>query len=232
MNKTPHGFAVIINNYKFTSANSDKLLPNSRGTWGDKQNLCATWRYLHYNVHTLENLTASEITHDLTQIASLSHENYDSFVCCILSHGDHNGVYGTDGELVKISDIASLFKCTPTLAGKPKLFFIHSYCGYVATKDTVVTGNVDPYHFLPDETDSFFGCAISMSWRSRSKYISTFREVIKRYATHEHLLNLLTIINYKVLESNTILNDQESCKHCPASVTPLHKEVWFFKNQM
>ena len=135
MNKTPHGIAVIINNFKFHTS------PYRRGSQVDEDNLRVTWEYLQYDVLILRNLTASELTRQLMEIALKSHEKYDSFVCCILSHGSSDdGVYGVDSKTVKIIDIACLFKAhfCPTLAGKPKLFFIQSERGNDEDKGTVV----------------------------------------------------------------------------------------------
>jgi len=125
MTRRPHGIAVIINNYMFHSVNN-KILPNRRGSQIDEENLCKTWKYLNYEVHILRNLSAADFTKELMKIALQNHENYDSFVCCILSHGYLEGVYGTDCKPVSIADLANIFKGSycPSLAGKPKLFFI------------------------------------------------------------------------------------------------------------
>jgi len=122
----PHGIAVI-NNYEFftTDANNDAL-PNRRGSQVDEENFRVTWQCLQYDVRILRNLTASELTRQLMQIALQSHENYNSIVCRILSHGYLNVVCGTDDQPVKIYDIANPFKgrfCfCPALYNKPQLF--------------------------------------------------------------------------------------------------------------
>jgi len=111
MIKNPHGIAVIINNYKFSSTSASKeVLPNRRGSLVDEDNLLVTLTFLNYKVCVLRNLTAQDITHKLMPIALESHKNYDSFVCCVLSHGYCGGVYGADGEEITISDIAQIFK--------------------------------------------------------------------------------------------------------------------------
>lgn len=238
MSKAPHGIAVIISNYEFyPNTSASKLLPNIRGTKKDIGNLYAIWKHLQYDVRVLRNLTASELKCQLREVALQSHENYDSFVCCILSHGYLDGVYGTDGELVKINDIAGLFKCDCTLYDKPKLFFIYTCCEHLASNGTTVAaskyeagGNIkNPSHSLPNEADFFFNCCINTSWKSRSKYISIFNEVVTRYATREHLLNLLAIIDYKMHETFTV-NGHQLLYHTTVDVTPLHQEVWFFKS--
>ena len=231
MNRSPHGIAVIITNCKFHSATpTTKLLPNIRGTKSDIKNLYATWKHLGYDVHVLSNLTASELILHLKPIASANHDNYDSFVCCILSYGCQDSVYGSDSEIVKICDIAALFKSNPTLIDKPKLFFTYTYR---ASKEPVaaVAPTCEPARncCLPIETDFVF-CSINMSWRSRSKCISVFHEVAKKYATQEQLLFLLRIINYKLFETNNHQDcEQAYCDCCPAfCFTSLCKEVWFF----
>ncbi len=55
----------------------------------------------------------------------------DCFVCCILSHGEKEGVCGTDGALISVDEIREPFNgynCQ-RLAGKPKLFFIQACRG-------------------------------------------------------------------------------------------------------
>ncbi len=58
-------------------------------------------------------------------VAGEDHSDADCFVCVILSHGEEGYVYGTNGR-VSIDSIIKNFKgdASPSLAGKPKLFFI------------------------------------------------------------------------------------------------------------
>lgn len=59
------------------------------------------------------------------------HSDIDCLVCCVLSHGKEDGVYGVDGVAVPIKQLTQPFdgtKC-PSLAGKPKLFFIQACQG-------------------------------------------------------------------------------------------------------
>lgn len=55
----------------------------------------------------------------------------DCFVCCVLTHGNEQGMYGSDDKILTIGDILSPFsgdRC-PALAGKPKVFFIQACRG-------------------------------------------------------------------------------------------------------
>ena len=239
MSKTPHGIAVVINNFEFHSTvPGEDPLPERRGSQVDEENLRVTWEYLRYDVRILRNLTASELTRQLMQIALQNHEKYDSFVCCILSHGYLDGVYGTDSKPIKINDIASLFKghFCPTLADKPKLFFIQACRGDDEDKGVAVQKDAkgDPddalRHSLPSEADFLFGYATppgNVSWRSPrygSWYISKLCEVFVDYSPQQDLLSMLTIVNHKVSEAYTT----QGFKQCPAPVTLLRKQVWFF----
>lgn len=60
------------------------------------------------------------------------HYNADMFILFVLSHGCQGNIYGTDVEKVSIEeDITSCFshENCPTLAGKPKIFFIQACQG-------------------------------------------------------------------------------------------------------
>ena len=240
MNKTPHGIAVIINNFEFHSTvPGEDPLPERRGSQVDEENLRLTWDYLQYDVRILRNVTASELTRQLMQIALQNHEKYDSFVCCILSHGYLDGVYGADSKPIKINDIASLFKghFCPTLVGKPKLFFIQADRGDDEDKGVSVQKDAkgDPddalRHSLPSEADFLFGYATppgNVSWRQPkygSWYIAKLCEVFVDYAPQHDLLSMLTMVNHKVSEAHTT----QGFKQCPVPVTLLRKKMRFFE---
>ncbi len=53
------------------------------------------------------------------------HSNFDSFVCVVLSHGADGIIYASDGT-VPTDRLIGYFRghACPSLAGKPKMFFI------------------------------------------------------------------------------------------------------------
>ena len=238
----PHGKAVIINNYEFHSVYpAVEALPVRGGSEIDEKNLRVMWRYLRYDVCVFRNLTASQLNQQLAKIALEDHTNFDSFVCCILSHGSSDSIYGTDGELVKMSDITKLFNgnCCPSLVNKPKLFFVQACRGENVDKAVHLEerdGN-DVFgdalrNSLPSETDLLLAYSSPpgyKSWRSPrygSWYISKLCEVFMDNALQQDLLNMLTMVNKKLSEAYTV----EGFKQCPAPVTLLRKQVWFLGN--
>ncbi|XP_065918503.1 uncharacterized protein [Dysidea avara] len=238
----PHGKAVIINNYEFHSIDPVfEALPTRGGSEIDEENLRVVWKYLRYDVCVFRNLTASQLNQQLAKIALEDHTNFYSFVCCILSHGSSDGIYGTDGELVKISEIIKLFNgnCCPSLVNKPKLFFVQACRGENVDKAVHLEerdGN-DVFgdalrNSLPSVTDLLLAYSSPLgykSWRSLrygSWYISKLCEVFMDNALQQDLLNMLTMVNKKLSEAYTA----EGFKQCPAPVTLLRKQVWFLRN--
>ena len=237
MKKNPHGIAVIINNDKFHSTDPNKdTMPNRQGSEVDENSLHTLWRNLQYDVHLLKNCTASELLDKLKKIASLNHVNYDSFVCCILSHRYSDGVYGADGQPVKIKDVANLFegRQSPTLFGKPKMFFIQACRGDdedegVFPSDEIQKDGKDVSKSLPSDADFLFAYSTApgkASYRSQqhgSWYISILCKVFNDYAHHTDLFNMLTIVNDNV----SIAYTKSGYKQCPALMCFLRKQVWF-----
>ena len=246
MDKNPHGIAVIINNHIFHSTNpTERPMPNRRGSQVDEDKLHFIWKYLLYDVYVLKNCTASELVDELKKIASLNHEKYDSFVCCILSHGCLDGVYGADSKPVNVlKDIVCLFegRHCPTLAGKPKMFFIQACRGDDEDQGVFLDDEIEKdgkydnkdgfCNSLPNDADFLLGYATppgKVSWRSQqfgTWYISVLHQVFYDCALHRDLLSMLTIVNREVSRAYT----SQGYKQCPAPVTLLRKQVWFFKN--
>ena len=91
-----------------------------------------TFEKLDFIVEMHENLTDTDMMQLLVNVAhNVDHKDYDCLVCCILSHGVLNHLYGTNGRLVAIRDLTSVFQSNrcPSLAGKPKLFFLQACQG-------------------------------------------------------------------------------------------------------
>jgi len=76
----------------------------------------------------------------LCVVSREDHTNADCLACVLLTHGDRGDViYATNGtlELHSIIDMFKPDRC-PTLAGKPKLFFIQVCAIAVTYNDTTL----------------------------------------------------------------------------------------------
>lgn len=111
-----------------------------------KAKLQSTFEPRGFLVRRYDNLTHSQMMQTLMAVALEDHSNYDCFVCCILSHGTRDCVYGSDGYKVNIKELMkNLQACRcPTLARKPKLFFIQACQGNESMGETLVFSDVVP----------------------------------------------------------------------------------------
>ena len=102
------------------------------GTKEDEEAIRKTFEWLQFDVKVHTDLTADRMMEELREAANnIDHGKYDMFVCFILSHGNEEGIYGTDKVLITELNIRKLFygnKCK-SLLGKPKLFFIQACRG-------------------------------------------------------------------------------------------------------
>ncbi|KAM9458774.1 caspase-7-like isoform 2-T5 [Salvelinus alpinus] len=149
MTSVPRGLCLIINNEIF-----DKLRERT-GSNKDVEDLANIFSQMKFRVVMCKDKTAVEIPivlkvfSELKQLSDLQQcgvkewvsgqftdlkdlpKHGDAFVCCILSHGEKEGVCGTDGTVVPTIDILSPFNGTncSILVEKPKLFFIQACRG-------------------------------------------------------------------------------------------------------
>ena len=125
MKTFPHGIALIINNEQFSSQS------NREGTAIDERNLTHAFRFLGYRVEIHRNLESKEMLGIMTEMGRRHHDQYDSFVCCILSHGKEGHIFGTDSVMVSLDDLSKKVDANhcPSLGGKPKLFFLQACRG-------------------------------------------------------------------------------------------------------
>lgn len=91
-----------------------------------------TFTALGYEVKRFLHLTVENIMHILGQVAHMpQHQDYDSFVCILVSRGGSQSVFGVDQTHsgVPLDHIRRMFMADacPSLSGKPKVFFIQNY---------------------------------------------------------------------------------------------------------
>ena len=128
-----HGVALIINNIEFTKH------PKRIGSERDEHNLVQTFLSLGYRVEVRRNCSSRQLVTLFSEadqllakadkeekLVSLAH---DSFVSCILSHGDDGMVCGSDSKSVRFEELERALGRSKTLRGKPKLFFVQACRG-------------------------------------------------------------------------------------------------------
>ena len=128
--KNPHGICVIFNNYQFRHLTDPDIAHNNKSAAEvDQKNIQLTFQYLRYKLEIYENLTSTKMMDVMLSIAKRNHADYDSFICCILTHGEQNMIYGADNIPLSLLDLTRVMKMCSTLINKPKMFFIQAARG-------------------------------------------------------------------------------------------------------
>ncbi|KAF5880680.1 caspase-8-like isoform X1, partial [Clarias magur] len=140
MSSQPRGVCVIINNVKFSPPHKNRF-----GSDSDKDALKDVFQWLGFTVDVHEDQSGDQMR-KLLKTYSQNDHNGDCFVCCILSHGSSDGVYGTDGAIISKDDIFGPFSgnSCPSLISKPKVFFIQACRG--KESQPLVTVQSDSYN--------------------------------------------------------------------------------------
>ncbi|XP_059201359.1 caspase-8 [Centropristis striata] len=225
MNHNPRGLCVVINNEEFPGT----MLGTRRGTQEDAKVLDTTFTRLGFTVEIHKNLTAEEMRLKLRELGKRNFLNDDALVVCVLSHGEEGTVFGTDEKQVSLRDLTQPFKSVgaPTLAGKPKLFFIQACQGSGYQRGSVpcpplpsaasgdkqsrLEEDAGPVRgkTVPWDADFLLGMATvpqCKSFRNTSMgsiYIQELcRQLIKSAESSEtdHILDVLTRVNREVSE--------------------------------
>ncbi|XP_051009819.1 caspase-8 [Acomys russatus] len=251
MKSKPRGYCLIFNNNDFSKARETvpKLhtMKDRKGTHCDEEALTETFKELHFEIKSYRDHTANEIREVLRSYQSLDHTNKDCFVCCILSHGDKGIIYGTDGKEASIHELTSYFtglKC-PSLAGKPKIFFIQACQGDSYQKAVPIETDSqqdDDYfemdsslrNYIPNEADFLLGMATvknCVSYRDPMHgtwYIQSLCQSLRKRCPQGHdILSILIGVNYDV---STKDDKRNMGKQMPQPTFTLRKKLFFPPN--
>ncbi|KAG8558899.1 hypothetical protein GDO81_017180 [Engystomops pustulosus] len=153
LNKCPHGWCIIVNNHDFNEARSKKIEMNDRnGTHKDAEKIKEIFHSRGYEVKNHDNVTSSKMLEIMENYAKWDHSESDSFVCFVLSHGDKGTVFGTDGKDVKVKDLTDHFNGlnSPSLVGKPKVFFIQACQGGNSDTGVPYVSDRNPTEYIND----------------------------------------------------------------------------------
>ena len=143
MKAIPRGICLIISNTCFVAARkADIDLGDRDGGSIDVEKLKDLFEWLKFKVETFNDLTRDDMDRTLMSFANMDHKEFDCFVCCILTHGSKEGLFGTDGEILDFKFIKDLYNGAncPSLGQKPKLFFLQCCRGELMDKGFCTDG--------------------------------------------------------------------------------------------
>lgn len=242
MKHEERGMAIIINNKKFHPRTG---MGERTGTDVDAQKMNEVFAELGFEkIRPLNNVTVREMKHELYRAAKEDHTDRDCFAVVILSHGEEGYVYGTDDK-VPIDELVLPFKghrC-PSLAGKPKLFFIQACRGQELDRGvTVADGGEEEMdeevivRRIPSEADFLMAYSVVpgyFAWRNSNRgswFVQAIYEVFRAHWKTLDLLTMMTRVNKKVaydFESNASAEYMRGKKQIPCITSMLTKDVFF-----
>ncbi|XP_032781163.2 caspase-1 [Daphnia magna] len=226
------GKAYIFNHDLFDA--SLKLSPRV-GSKTDVSNLERALSQLDFEVLCFHNCDITSVRRNIKQLAELDHTDNDCVMVIVLSHGTHGMIYALDSYyhsdelwLPFTSD-----KC-PSLAGKPKLFFIQACqgnkkdAGLTVQSDSSQMDSVAPQEYsIPTMADFMIAYSTIpgyVSWRNTTNgswFIEALCEILITYGRQEDLLSMMTMVLLKVA---TLGRDYSQI---PCVVSQLIRRVYF-----
>jgi len=126
MNHKHRGLALIFNHEHFDIPS----LKSRTGTNVDAQELKKALDSLGFTVSVHKDCKLRDILKHIEKAAEQDHTDNDCLAVAILSHGEHGYLYAKDTQY-KLDNIWHYFTASfcPSLAGKPKMFFIQACQG-------------------------------------------------------------------------------------------------------
>ncbi|EPY82178.1 caspase-7 [Camelus ferus] len=240
MNFEKVGKCIIINNKNFDKVTGMGV---RNGTDKDAEALFKCFRNLGFEVAVYNDCSCAKMQDLLKKASEEDHRNSACFACILLSHGEENLIYGTDG-VTAIKDLTAHFRgdrCK-TLLEKPKLFFIQA-CrgtelddGIQADSGPINDTDANPRYKVPVEADFLFAYSTVpgyYSWRnpgSGSWFVQALCSILNEHGKSLEILQILTRVNNRVARHFESQSDDprfHEKKQIPCVVSMLTKELYF-----
>ncbi|XP_076313910.1 caspase-7-like [Tachypleus tridentatus] len=216
MNHPERGKCLIFNINEFDSCTD---LNDITWTNQDSDQLHYCFSKLGFEVIVYKNVSSKELLGHLEKVAVESHSNRDCFVCCILTCGKKGFLYARDGK-IGIENVFSPFSGdrSPTLASKPKIFFIQACekCEVGKSKDEVDA--VSTVHTIPTQAD-FLICYATLprfySLTNTSKeplFVQVLCTMLEKHSNNMDLQSIMTVVNRKLSYIKVPLTSVDKCK--------------------
>jgi len=240
MNHRRRGHAIIFNHKNFDPRLG---LKTRNGTDADRDNLRITLRQLDFEVKVFNDASFKQIEQVLEDLANENHSDADCILVAVLSHGEMGILYSND-QPYKPDRLWSHFnaeKC-PTLAGKPKLFFVQACQGDQLDSGVKMVNNTETdaksmSYKIPSHADFLIAYSTIpgfYSWRNTtagSWFVQAMCHVLQRTGTTHDLLSNMTRVARKVafdFQSNTpgdyVMHEK---KQIPCITSMLTREIIF-----
>ncbi|CAH1119633.1 unnamed protein product [Phaedon cochleariae] len=202
------GTAIIFNHKNFTIEDCSAR----QGTDKDRDDLRSLLEELKFDVISHDDLTFMQIIEVLEVVSKMDHSESECLFIAVMSHGDKGILFAKDREYPtkRLWTFFSPIHC-PSLAGKPKLFFIQACRGndtdpgvrVCYTERDSFNENNKTYS-IPVMADILVMYATVegyFAWRdprNGSYFIQSLVSQIRKHRQSKDLLSILTCVNREV----------------------------------
>lgn len=209
------GIALIFNHEHFEVP----TLKSRMGTNVDCDKLARVLKQLNFEVIVHQDCKLKDLMRHIEWAASQDHCDNDCILVAILSHGELGYIYARDTQY-KLENIWSYFTAQhcPTLAGKPKLFFIQACQGdrldpgvTMKRMQTETDGESSMSYKIPVHADFLIAYSTIpgfYSWRNTNRGSWFMQSLCAELATNGKRLDILTLLTFVC---QRVAVDFESC---------------------
>ncbi|XP_070545463.1 caspase-6-like [Ptychodera flava] len=251
MDYAKRGYAIIFNHEYFHWSVG---MNRRAGTQIDADNLSERFRELGFTVKLCQDYSTVKVREVIFEAARADHSNCDAFICVFLSHGDDGIVYSNDGVL-RLQDLIDQFRADrcPSLAGKPKLFFIQACRGdqheigvdapdepdAKTTPDepmTVTDAGTQPT--IPAGADFFIAYSVTQGFYSHrdthygSWFVQALSYALEMYGDEIEICEIMALVNRMVSQrqvERAVDPEMIGKKQVPCYMSMLTKKLMFTK---
>jgi caspase-like apoptosis-related cysteine protease len=237
MTHTRRGIAIIFNHESF----DNRSLTVREGTNVDVFNLKYTLKGLGFEVRVYKDLKYNELMKTAEEVANSDHSNCDCFILTILSHGYDEQLHAKDHSY-NFGSLYAMFaadKC-PTLAGKPKLFFLQACQGYQQDKGVELLqrnecdGGCIMGYKIPKHADILIihatlpGFVAYRNTVSGSFFVRALCYELKTNGTSSEISDIVTSVNYHVAVN---YQTEDKMKQMTSGFTTLLRRLIFTRKE-
>lgn len=240
MNHSRRGFCIIFNHEEF----KDNYMPPRTGSQYDACRLESTFTALGFSVQVYHDLEGDKIKNIINDLAKADHTTCDTVVIIVLSHGMRSNILMSHDRMYPVDMLWTPFmpdKC-PSLAGKPKLFFIQACRGEnldggVRLRSQTETDNASNTYKIPTMADFLIAYSTTegfYSWRNPQNgtwFIQSLCDVLDEEGAKLDLSTLLLKVSRKVALDYESINDlwpwQHQQKQVPQIISTLIRHCYF-----
>ena len=214
------------------------LFNQSMGRQGSEQDclaLDATLAGLGFEVTVYRDSRKQEVVRLMEEVGREDHSTADCLLVAVMSHGEEGYLWDCLSHKYSPSCLWAPLRADlcPSLAGKPKMFFIQACRGQKRDQGVAVDSSAVQHLpssiTIPIHADFLFAHATVpdyVCYRDPSEgsfFIQALCDVLKKDALKDDLLSLMTKVQRVVAEKST----DDGRKQMPSVTTTLTKKIYF-----